>query len=147
MKKCPITKGKCLLSGLCSKFLKKKKKPKKPLTEDTKGKAIDTSKDYEQLDCIMCGWCCGYRRDSYFGGASYQKGERVPRGIKVNKTDEGYTIPVDEEDTCIYLEKLNNGFTRCSIHNKRPEMCKNYNCLPKQKARNLQRIVDELKEK
>jgi len=40
----------------------------------------------------MCGYCCGYRRDTYFGGSSYE---------------DGTTIPVDEDDVCIYLEKLN----------------------------------------
>jgi Fe-S-cluster containining protein len=98
----------------------------------------------EQVDCVMCGYCCGYRRETEFGGASYAENEPIPEGIKVKKTDEGYTILVDEDDTCIYLEKLDNGFARCSIHDKRPKMCKLFYCLTQQKARQLQTIVDEL---
>ena len=99
-----------------------------------------------QVDCIMCGYCCGYRRDTPFGGASYAFDEEVPEGIEVVETDEGYTIPVDEDDTCIYLEKLDNGFARCSIHDRKPIMCKKFYCLTQQKARQLQTIVNELKE-
>jgi len=99
-----------------------------------------------QVDCIMCGYCCGYRRETHFGGASYAPDEKVPDGIEVVKSEEGFTIPVDEDDTCVYLEKLDNGFARCSIHEKRPIMCRLFYCLPKQKARQLQTIVDELKD-
>ena len=97
-----------------------------------------------QVDCIMCGYCCGYRRDIHFGGASYAEDENVPEGVKTVKTEDGYTIPVGEDDVCIYLEKLNNGFAKCSIHDKKPKMCKLFYCLTKQKARQLQTIVDEL---
>ena len=100
-----------------------------------------------QLDCIACGFCCGYRRKTYFGGASYAKDEYVPDDVEVVETDEGYTIPVDEDDTCIYLTKLDNGFTRCSIHEKKPKMCKLFYCLTEQKVRQLQPIIDELKSK
>ena len=100
-----------------------------------------------QLDCIMCGYCCGYRREIHFGGCSYQKDEKVPEGIKVIKTAEGFTIPVDVNDVCIYLEKLDNGFARCSIQDKKPKMCKLFYCLIQQKVRQLQTIVDELKDK
>ena len=99
-----------------------------------------------QVDCIMCGYCCGYRRETEFGGASYAFDEEVPDGIEVVKDEWGYTIPVDEDDTCIYLEKLDNGFARCSIHDKRPNMCRLFYCLPQQKARQLQTIVNELKD-
>lgn len=98
-----------------------------------------------QVDCIMCGYCCGYRREYKFGGASYAKDEPVPEGVIVNETEDGFTIPVDEDDTCIYLAKLDNGFARCGIHDKRPNMCRLYYCLKKQKARQLQAIVNELK--
>lgn len=98
-----------------------------------------------KVNCIMCGYCCGFRRAYDFGGASYSHNEIIPKGIKVIQTDEGFTIPVDKDDTCIYLSKLDNGFARCSIHEKRPIMCKLYYCLPKQKARQLQTIVNELK--
>ena len=97
-----------------------------------------------QVDCIMCGYCCGYRRDTLFGGCSYAKGEKVPDDVITEETDEGSAIPVDENDVCIYLEKLDNGFTRCGIHEKRPKMCKLFYCNTKQKARQLQTIVDEL---
>ena len=99
-----------------------------------------------QVDCIMCGYCCGYRRETEFGGASYAFDEEVPDGIEVVKDEWGYTIPVDKDDTCIYLEKLDNGFARCSIHDKRPNMCRLFYCLPQQKARQLQTIVNELKD-
>lgn len=98
-----------------------------------------------QVDCMSCGYCCGYRRDTEFGGASYTRDESVPDGILVRETEEGFTIPVDEDDVCIYLEKLDNGFTRCSIHEKKPNMCKLFYCLTEQKVRQLQTIVDELK--
>ena len=100
-----------------------------------------------QLDCIACGYCCGYRRETHFGGASYAKDEKVPEDVETVETEEGYTIPVDEDDTCIYLEKLDNGFTRCKIHDKKPKMCKLYYCLPEQKARQLLPIIEELREK
>ena len=61
-------------------------------------------------DCIMCGYCCGYRRDTPFGGCEYAEDENIPKGVQTVDRK----IPVDEEDTCIYLEKLNNGFARCN---------------------------------
>lgn len=73
--------------------------------------------------------------------------EEVPEGIEVVKTEEGFTIPVDEDDVCIYLEKLDNGFTRCTIQDKKPRMCKLYYCLPENKVKQLQVIIEELKEK
>ena len=100
-----------------------------------------------QLDCIQCGFCCGYRRDSEFGGAMYEIGDPVPEGIEVVETELGFVIPVDEDDVCIYLEKLDNGFTRCTIQDKKPKMCKLFYCLTEQKVRQLQTIVDELKSK
>lgn len=100
-----------------------------------------------QLDCIQCGYCCGYRRNTRFGGASYAKDEPVPEGIEVVKTEEGFTIPVDLDDVCIYLDKLDNGFARCTIHDKKPNMCKLYYCLTEQKVRQLQPIIEYLKSK
>lgn len=97
-----------------------------------------------KVDCVQCGYCCGYRRETHFGGASYAKDEPVPKGIKTVETEEGFTILVDEDDVCIYLEKLDNGFAKCSIHEKKPIMCKLFYCNTKQKARQLQTIVDEL---
>ena len=105
---------------------------------------VTTDKYVDQLQCVMCGYCCGFRRETQFGGCSYEKNEPVPEGIEVEKTDEGFTIPVDEDDICIYLKKLDNGFARCGIHDKRPKMCRLFYCLPVQKARQLQTIVDEL---
>lgn len=99
----------------------------------------------DQLDCVSCGYCCGYRRKTPFGGTSYAKDEIVPNDVEVIETEDGFTIPVDEDDVCIYLEKLDNGFTKCKIHDKKPKMCKLFYCLPKQKVRQLQTIVDELK--
>ena len=101
-------------------------------------------KYHGQLECIQCGYICGYRRDTPFGGVAYDFDEEVPDGVEVVETEEGYTIPVDDDDVCVYLEKLDNGFTRCSIHDKKPRVCKLYYCLPGQKARQLQVIVDEL---
>lgn len=98
------------------------------------------------VDCVMCGYCCGYRRDSHFGGCSYSKDEKVPSNITTIKDEEGFTIPVDKDDTCIYLEKLNNGFARCSIQDKKPKMCKLYSCMTLKKARYLQTIVEHLKD-
>lgn len=97
------------------------------------------------VDCVMCGYCCGYRRDRHFGGCSYSKNEKIPSGIETVETEDGFTIPVDENDVCIYLEKLNNGFAKCSIQDKKPKMCKLYNCLTLKKARYLQTIIEHLK--
>jgi len=93
----------------------------------------------------MTGYCCGYRRDSYFGGASYMPDEVIPEGVKTYEKDSEHFIPVDKEDTCIYLVKLNNGFTRCSIHEKRPMTCRLYNCLTEKKVRYLHVIAEELR--
>jgi len=101
----------------------------------------------DKVECIMCGYCCGYRRNYEFGGASYMPDEEVPENIEVVKSEEGFTIPVDEDDVCIYLEKLDNGFTRCTIQDKKPRMCKLYYCLTENKVKRLKVIVDELKEK
>ncbi len=98
-----------------------------------------------QLDCIQCGYGCGYRRDYHFGGVAYAHDEPVPKGVEAYWTEEGYAIPVDQDDVCIYLEKLDNGFTRCKIHDKKPRVCKLYYCLTEAKVRQLQTIVDELK--
>lgn len=92
------------------------------------------------VECVRCGWCCGYRRDSEFGGCEYAEGATIPEGI----ITDGRRIPVNEDDECIYLEKLDNGFTRCGIHDKRPEMCRRYNCLTEQKIRNLTPIIEHL---
>ena len=100
-----------------------------------------------KVTCIMSGYCCGFRRETNFGGASYAINEKVPDNVTVIKTKEGYTIPVDGDDVCIYLEKLDNGFTKCGIHDKKPNMCKLYYCLTEKKVKYLQVIMDELKEK
>jgi Fe-S-cluster containining protein len=91
-----------------------------------------TNKLKNYVECIQCGYCCGYRRDSFFGGCEYPDGKK---------------IPVDTEDVCIYLEKLDNGFARCSIQEDKPEMCKLYYCLPEQKVRQLKPIIEHLKER
>ena len=83
-----------------------------------------------QLDCIQCGYCCGYRRETPFGGAEWEDGTKTP---------------VDEDDVCIHLEKLDNGFTRCAIHYEKPKQCNLYYCLIECKIRQLQVIIDELK--
>jgi len=97
-----------------------------------------------ELDCIGCGYCCGYRRSSHFGGCSYSKEEKIPEGIEV---DENRTIPVDTDDTCIYLEKIDNGFTLCKIQDKKPIMCKLYYCMIERKITELHKIEKFLKEK
>ena len=99
------------------------------------------------VDCCMTGYCCGYRRDSYFGGVSYMPDEEIPEGIETYKKDGEHFILVDDEDTCIYLEKLNNGFTRCSIYDKRPRTCRLYNCLTEKKVKYIGVIIEELKDK
>jgi len=93
-----------------------------------------------KVTCIQCGYGCGYRRDTPFGGCSYAEDEKIPDDIETRDR----TIPVDENDVCIYLEVLDNGFTKCTIHEKKPKMCKLFYCNTKQKARQLQTIVDEL---
>ena len=97
-----------------------------------------------ELDCIMCGYCCGYRRDSFFGGCSYSKDEGVPDGIVVMEEEDGFRIPVDENDTCIYLKPLDNGFAVCTIHDKKPLMCKLYYCMIERKIRELDKIKEYL---
>lgn len=96
-----------------------------------------------KLDCIQCGYCCGYRRDYYFGGCEYADGESIPLGVETV----GRAIPVDKDDVCIYLEKLNNGFARCRIQEEKPNMCKLFYCLPEQKVRQLKPIIEHLKGK
>ena len=90
------------------------------------------NKNVEKLECIQCGFCCGYRRDSHFGGCSYL---------------DGTMVPVDENDVCIHLEVLNNGFTRCGIHKLRPEMCSLYYCLMEQKISSLCNIIKHIEKK
>ena len=85
-----------------------------------------------ELDCIQCGYCCGYRRDTPFGGA---------------EREDGTTIPVDEDDVCVHLVKLDNGFAKCGIWETRPKQCRLYYCLTEVKVRNLKVILDELKRK
>lgn len=97
-----------------------------------------------ELDCIRCGYCCGYRRDSHFGGCSYSEEEEIPEGIEVN---ENKTIPVDEDDICIYLKKLDNGFAICRIHDKRPIMCRLYYCMIETKIKELGKVKKFLEEK
>lgn len=99
-----------------------------------------------QLDCVMCGHSCGYRSDVPCN-VFYEKNESVPDGVEVIKTEKGYELPVDQDNVCIYLEKLDNGFTRCGIHDKKPRMCKAFYCLPQHKVRQLQVIIEELKTK
>ena len=90
------------------------------------------NKNVEKLECIQCGYCCGYRRNSHFGGCSYPDGTR---------------IPVDKNDVCIHLEVLDNGFAKCGIHEKRPQMCRLYYCIMEQKIRSLKTIINHLEKK
>ena len=71
--------------------------------------------------------------------------EPVPEGVETYDRDGEHFIPVDEDDICIYLGKLNNGFTRCGIHDKRPRTCRLYSCLTKKKAVYLEAIAAELR--
>jgi Fe-S-cluster containining protein len=73
--------------------------------------------------------------------------EKIPDGVATYEKDGEHFIPVDDEDICIYLERLDNGFTRCGIHEKRPRTCRLYNCLTEKKVRYLGVIVDELQRK
>lgn len=100
-----------------------------------------------EVDCIMCGYCCGYRRDSYFGGCSYSKKEDVPEDITVIEGEDGFRIPVDKDDTCIYLNKLDNGLAICKIQDKKPLMCKLYYCMIERKIRELDKVKKYLVEK
>lgn len=99
------------------------------------------------VDCCMTGYCCGYRRESYFGGCAYSENEAIPKDVITEKRGNEYYIPVDEDDVCIYLEKQNNGFARCGIHEKKPKMCKLYNCLTEKKIKYISVIVEDLKAK
>ena len=99
------------------------------------------------VDCVQCGYCCGYRRDSNFGGCSYSEDEIVPPDIITTPGEFGPTVPVDEDDTCIYLVKLNNGFAKCMIQDKKPKMCKLYYCLTEKKVKYLRVITEELQTK
>lgn len=110
-------------------------------------RAIRKKQSKQHVDCIQCGYCCGYRNNGYFGGCSYANDEEVPSDIITIEKEDGRYIPVDEEDVCIYLEKLDNGFARCTIQDKKPKMCKLYYCLTEKKIKYLQTIIDELKEK
>jgi len=100
-----------------------------------------------EVDCIMCGYCCGYRRDSDFGGCSYSKEEYVPEDIIVIEDEEGFRIPVDDNDTCIYLKPLDNGMAVCKIQDKKPKMCKLYYCMIERKIRELDKIKEHLVKK
>jgi Fe-S-cluster containining protein len=93
----------------------------------------------------MTGYCCGYRRDSHFGGSSYMPGEPVPEGVETYERDGEHFIPVDADDICVHLVKLNNGFTRCAIHDKRPKTCRLYSCLTEKKVVYLNAIAEELR--
>ena len=84
------------------------------------------------MDCVQCVYCCGYRRETHFGGVAYE---------------DGTEIPVDKDDVCIHLEKIDNGFARCKIHDRKPKVCRLFYCLTEQKVRQLQTIVNELKAK
>lgn len=100
-----------------------------------------------ELDCIMCGYCCGHRRDSFFGGCSYSKDENIPEDVIVVEEDACFKIPVDENDTCIYLNKLDNGFAVCTIQDKKPLMCKLYYCMIETKIRELDAVKAHLVKK
>ena len=104
-------------------------------------------KSIGELDCIRCGYCCGYRREGKHGGKSYERKEDVPPGVIVVQDNWGFTIPVDDDGVCIYMEKLDNGFTRCKIHDKKPLMCNLHYCLTEKKVRYLKAIVEDLKAK
>ena len=100
-----------------------------------------------QVDCIMCGKCCGYRNNQFFGGCYYSEKEDLPPDVVVVKEKDGFRIPVDENDVCIYLEKLDNGFAKCKIQEKKPIMCKLYYCLIEKKVKSLENIIEYLKVK
>jgi len=104
-------------------------------------------KNVEKVECISCGICCGHQRDYPFGGCSYSKEEPIPTGVKVIQEGDNYRIPVDNNDVCIYVEVLDNGFTKCKIHDKKPLMCKYYYCLLEQKITSLKRIIEYLEKK
>lgn len=99
------------------------------------------------VDCIRCGNCCGYGRDSALGDWSYTDGEKVPEGVDVIERNGEYLLPVDNDGVCVYLIKHDNGFTSCRIHDRKPRMCALYNCLTEKKVRYLQDVVVRLKGK
>lgn len=99
-----------------------------------------------EVECIHCGYCCGYRRDSTFGGVFYSNGEEIPEDV-ITVAEDNFRIPVDENDVCIYLEKLDNGFNRCKIYDRKPIMCSNHYCLTEKKIKVLRQIIEELKVK
>ena len=94
------------------------------------------------VDCIRCGNCCGHRRESALGDWSFEE-DQIPPESAV-EVDGLFVPPVDEDGTCAYMVKLNNGFTECSIHENKPKMCALYNCLTEKKAKYLTMIVKEL---
>ena len=97
------------------------------------------------VDCCNTGYCCGYRKDKFFGGVSYQEDEEIPPDVKVEKRGRESFVPVDAHDVCVHLERLDNGFTRCGIHDRKPRMCDLYNCLTEKKVVQIQTIVEHLK--
>ena len=98
------------------------------------------------VDCCRTGYCCGNGRDSALGDWAYVD-EPVPEGVTTIEKDGEYLLPVDDDGTCIYLEIHDNGFTSCSIQDKKPKMCALYNCLTEKKIKYINVIVEELKGK
>ena len=100
-----------------------------------------------EVDCIKCGRCCGYQKDSFFGGCYYSFEEKVPTGIRTIKEADGFRIPTDKNDVCIYLYQSDNGFAVCTIQDKKPNMCKLYYCMLETKVNALKDIISYLEEK
>lgn len=102
------------------------------------------------IECCRTGHCCGLHREHsndkhQEGIVAYVEGEKVPKGVKTKQIGKDNFISINKNGTCIYLEKLNNGFTKCNIYDKRPNMCRVYNCLTEKKIKYLNIIIEELK--
>ena len=103
------------------------------------------------VDCCRTGHCCGLHREHSTdkhpeGIVAYVKDEKVPKGIKTTLRGEDSFIPIKDDGTCLYLKVFNNGFTECTIYDKRPKMCRLYNCLTEKKIKYLNMIIQELKD-
>lgn len=81
------------------------------------------------IPCLRCGYCCGHRRKNFFGGTFYRPHETIPDGVEViyDGEEHVFKLPVNEDDVCIYLN-VENDITTCTIHDIKPEACREWYC-------------------
>lgn len=113
---------------------------------DYMSKTVKNSPKPAKISCSRCGLCCKLFlinltqkewESGYF--KTYFQGLSAKDSFKKARSYGGHLLLQKEDGSCIYLQ--NN---LCSIHQNRPQACRNFFCRTKQaKYRGMVRIINK----